>query len=556
MSYTITTSDGSVQLTIPDGKFDTSTSLTLPGPNTIGYGQFLDQNLLQLLENFASNSAPSGSSIPGQLWFNKNNQTLNVFTTEGYLPVNGLIVQSSQPVNALAGNTWYNTTTNQFYFFDGTTWQLIGPMYTKAQGVSGAIPVVVNDAVSIGVTHNIVKLQYGNVTLATLSSDGAFAPSPAIPGFPEIYSGLTINNNLFGGPGQFYTNANTAAYLPTDATIIGINANIAALAVATSSNISLTNSLITASNANVKLYIDGQVSTVNTSLVNNVASINSNVSTLSATVQTGFTNTNSNIQLLSNALVSNVSTINSSIASVTASWQANAASQQVQLNNLTAGSYSNGNVAAYLPTYTGLATAATVPYNTSNTAVATTAFVQSVLPRGMIVMWGGSVDSIPTGWQLCNGSNGAPDLRGQFIVGAGGSYTVGNTGGSTTATINITTNNLPPHSHTYSGNVTTSGSTNSGKASINDPGHTHTYNTPYNTNNNAYSGGGAGAFGEGGGTYTTNSAVTGITDSGHTHTFTSSGTYSGTTANTGIGSSININTLPVYYALCYIQKMY
>jgi hypothetical protein len=556
MSYTITTSDGSVQITIPDGGFNSTTSLILPGPNAIGYGQYLDQNLLQLLESFASNSAPSGTNLQGQLWFNKSNQTLNVFTTEGYLPVNGLIVSASQPVNAVPGNTWFSTTTNQYYFYDGTTWLLIGPIYTKAQGVSGAIPVTVNDAVAVGQTHNILKLQFGNVTLATLSSDGAFTPSPAISGFPTVYSGLTINNSLFNGPGQFYTNANAAAYLPTDPTIVGINANISALTVATQANLSLINTSIIVANANIKIYTDAQISTVNTNLVNNVAAINSNVSSLSSATQTSLTNINSNVQLLTAELVSNVLAINSNVANVSLAWQANATSQQTQIANLTANVYNNSNVGAYLPTYTGVVGATTLPYNTSNTAVATTAFVQSVLPRGMIIMWGGSTASIPAGWQLCNGSNGTPDLRGQFIIGAGGSYTVGNTGGVASAGITITNLNLPAHSHTYSGTVTTTGTTNSGVAAINDPGHRHPIYTP----------GGQGSVNSGNdlvgdsGYQTTQrytgTATTGITDSGHAHTFSGSGSYSGTTANTGVGNPITVNTLPPFYALCYIQKMY
>ena len=556
MAYTIYKSDGTVLTTIADGFTDSTTSLELPGPNYVGYGLKLNENLVYLLENFAGNSAPGGNNLQGQLWFNKNNQTLNVFTTQGYLPVNGLIVSASQPVNALAGNTWFNTTTNQYYFYDGTNWLLIGPIYTKAQGVSGAIPVTVNDASVVGQTHNILKFQFGNLTLATLSSDGAFAPSPAIPGFPAIYSGLTINNSLFGGPGQFYTNANTAAYLPNDATIIGINANVSALAVSTAANITLTNSLIAASNANVKIYVDSQISTVNNNLISNVVSINSNVSALGSATQTGFTNTNSNVQALSTALTSNVLAINSNVANVSVAWQANAASQQTQINNLTAGVYSNSNVAAYLPTYTGLATAATVPYNTSNSAVATTAFVQNVLPRGVIVMWGGSASLIPAGWQLCDGSNSTPDLRGQFIVGStgtSGAYVAGSTGGSATATFTIGTNNLPPHSHTYSGTVTTTGSTNSGTASLNDPGHAHGIPTSggqgsVNSANDLIGGSVNSRF--------TDARTTGITDTGHTHTFSGSGSYSGTTANTGIGNSITINTTPVFYALCYIQKMY
>ena len=54
------------------------------------------------------------------------------------------------------------------------------------------------------------------------------------------------------------------------------------------------------------------------------------------------------------------------------------------------------------------------------------------LPIGSIVIWSGTVASIPSGWQLCNGTNGTPDLRNRFIVGAGSSYPVAATGGATT----------------------------------------------------------------------------------------------------------------------------
>lgn len=67
------------------------------------------------------------------------------------------------------------------------------------------------------------------------------------------------------------------------------------------------------------------------------------------------------------------------------------------------------------------------------------------MPSGAIVMWSGSVNAIPAGWMLCNGSNGTPDLRNRFIVGAGNSYGVGDTGGSETVTLDKT--QLPDHTH-------------------------------------------------------------------------------------------------------------
>lgn len=64
----------------------------------------------------------------------------------------------------------------------------------------------------------------------------------------------------------------------------------------------------------------------------------------------------------------------------------------------------------------------------------------SAIPRGIISMWAGGVNDIPTGWALCDGDNGTPNLKDRFIVGAGQSYGVGATGGSVTQTPSVRTN--------------------------------------------------------------------------------------------------------------------
>ncbi len=68
------------------------------------------------------------------------------------------------------------------------------------------------------------------------------------------------------------------------------------------------------------------------------------------------------------------------------------------------------------------------------------------VPSGVIVMWSGAIGSIPSGWALCDGANGTPDLRDRFIVGAGSSYSIGNTGGE--ALHKLTIAEMPPHKHT------------------------------------------------------------------------------------------------------------
>lgn len=62
------------------------------------------------------------------------------------------------------------------------------------------------------------------------------------------------------------------------------------------------------------------------------------------------------------------------------------------------------------------------------------------LPRGIITMWSGATNAVPSGWALCDGNNGTPNLKDRFIVGAGQSYGVGNVGGSITQTPSVWTN--------------------------------------------------------------------------------------------------------------------
>lgn len=75
---------------------------------------------------------------------------------------------------------------------------------------------------------------------------------------------------------------------------------------------------------------------------------------------------------------------------------------------------------------------------------------RGTIPLGGIIMWSGS--SVPAGWALCNGQtvNGykTPDLRDRFIVGSGGTYSIGNTGGTNTVT--LTENQIPSHNHSLS----------------------------------------------------------------------------------------------------------
>ena len=100
--------------------------------------------------------------------------------------------------------------------------------------------------------------------------------------------------------------------------------------------------------------------------------------------------------------------------------------------------YSNFNRIGYLG-------ALTSDYDAVNKKYVDDAVAAVAFPAGGIIIWSGSVDTIPDGWALCNGSNGTPDLRNRFVLGAVGSYNIGATGGSKTVT--LTVDQMPRHDH-------------------------------------------------------------------------------------------------------------
>ncbi len=77
-------------------------------------------------------------------------------------------------------------------------------------------------------------------------------------------------------------------------------------------------------------------------------------------------------------------------------------------------------------------------------------FTGGVIPSGVVVMWSGSIVTIPTGWLLCDGNNNTPNLTDKFVIGAGSTYGVSTAGGSTdTGAHTLTINEIPAHTHSY-----------------------------------------------------------------------------------------------------------
>lgn len=180
-------------------------------------------------------------------------------------------------------------------------------------------------------------------------------------------------------------------------------------------------------------------------------------------------------------------------------------------------------------------------FNAIATAISTKP-ESTAIPAGIIVMWSGAIIDVPSGWYLCDGTNGTPNLRDRFVIGAGSTYSVAATGGSKDAIVGSHT-----HTATFSGN-----SLGSHGHSVSDPGHTHEIErkgtrVSINDRNIAHLPGGVSETTYA--NYTSLSSSTGISIGS-----ASAGTPSGSVSVSTTGDSVTNANLPPYYALAFIMK--
>jgi hypothetical protein len=182
MTYPITLTNGSTLIPggLTDGTIDqTYTDLTLIGKNSTNFGLYINDNFVHLLENFANTSQPN-HPIAGQLWFDTSTNRLMVYDGSAFKVSGGTLVATSAPSNITTGDMWIDSKNGQLYFNDGSATIKAGPLYSKLDGISGFDVQNILDVT--GQKHTVVYLYIAGNLMGIFAKE-SFVPASSITNF-------------------------------------------------------------------------------------------------------------------------------------------------------------------------------------------------------------------------------------------------------------------------------------------------------------------------------------------------------------------------------------
>ena len=205
MAYTLNLTNGETLVPggLSDGKIDTdNSSLVLVGRDYAGYGQFINENFIKLLENFAFNSGPP-NPLSGQLWWDTTNNILRVWSGTTWKISTGAtaapFVSPPGDLSTLGGDLWFDKTNGQLKVWNGdNAWVLVGPPAPLEVAGAGLFPVLMADSSSITATRAVIQIQFAGQPYAIISKDTF---NSNLSGFPLIRAGInfkTDNSPLWG----------------------------------------------------------------------------------------------------------------------------------------------------------------------------------------------------------------------------------------------------------------------------------------------------------------------------------------------------------------------
>lgn len=220
MPYILLKSNGKVLTTVDDGSVDRTTSLTFVGKNYAGYGQLINQDLVYLLENFASSTSPT-NPIQGQAWFDNVNQKFNVYNGSNFRPISFTEVSTTEPVVSKTGDYWFNSSNNQLYIKSGDSFIRIGATSAGGSGDStttGLVLTTVND--TLNNSHLVLRNLLNGSVVSVFSFDSfeVNTSDSLYSSFPYINRGITVvdanssgrSATAIAGGGLFFGTAATS----------------------------------------------------------------------------------------------------------------------------------------------------------------------------------------------------------------------------------------------------------------------------------------------------------------------------------------------------------
>jgi hypothetical protein len=172
MAYSVDTFSGSRTFTVEDGTINNSLDIFLIGKNYAGYGEALNENFVNLLENFAGTSPPP-KPINGQIWYDASTRKLKVWDSAvGIWRITGSAEVAPLPPSGLSiGSLWWDDTNRQLYVYDGNTYVLVGPQGISTLGTTEIKSLSVTDNQNPPNTRAIMAAYVGGEILYVISKE-------------------------------------------------------------------------------------------------------------------------------------------------------------------------------------------------------------------------------------------------------------------------------------------------------------------------------------------------------------------------------------------------
>ena len=223
MPYILNDTSGKQIAVIQDGTINSTVAdLTFVGKNYSGYGQVINENFLQLLENFANPIGPAKPVI-GELWWDTSNKKLNVNvdgTVNGWKKL-AIINNDSAgfPLDQTVGDLYWDKSLEKLYVYDGTQYILIGPIGSASSTQSGTVVGTIVD--NNNISETVLLQQLNNDVPAIIASPGfTLNPDPAVAPlntkFPIAGQGITlqgVTNTNSNSSQKGWSSANSGYYL-------------------------------------------------------------------------------------------------------------------------------------------------------------------------------------------------------------------------------------------------------------------------------------------------------------------------------------------------------